>query len=103
MPELLGAVALVQLRKHEALLADMRARKRMILESISGLAKRKGVVFPTPNDPEGDASVAVIFLMPEASLAQKAARALDAKDWAPGCCIPLIPRTTMFTHTGRQL
>ena len=79
MPELLGAVALVQLRKQEALLADMRARKRMILESISSLAKRKGVTFPTPNDPEGDASVAVIFMMPNAQLAQKAARALDAE------------------------
>jgi 8-amino-3,8-dideoxy-alpha-D-manno-octulosonate transaminase len=79
MPELLGAVALVQLRKHEALLVDMRARKRMILESISGLAKRKGVTFPTANDPEGDASVAAIFMMPEAQLAQKAARALHAE------------------------
>jgi 8-amino-3,8-dideoxy-alpha-D-manno-octulosonate transaminase len=79
MPELLGAVALVQLRKHEALLVDMRARKRMILESISGLAKHKGVTFPTSNDPEGDASVAAIFLMPEAQLAQKVARALDAE------------------------
>ena len=79
MPELLGAVALVQLRKQEALLADMRARKRMILESIAGLAKRKGVTYPTPNDPEGDASVAIIFLMPEAQVAQKAAQALDAE------------------------
>jgi dTDP-4-amino-4,6-dideoxygalactose transaminase len=79
MPELLGAVALVQLHKHEALLTDMRARKRMILESISGLAKRKGVAFPTPNDPEGDASIAIIFLMPEAQLAQKTAQALDAE------------------------
>ena len=79
MPELLGAVALVQLRKHDALLTDMRARKRMIQESISGLAKRKGVTFPTLNDPEGDASVAAIFLMPDAQLAQKAARALDAE------------------------
>jgi 8-amino-3,8-dideoxy-alpha-D-manno-octulosonate transaminase len=79
MPELLGAVALVQLRKHEALLVDMRARKRMILESISGLAKRKGVTFPTSNDPEGDASVAAIFLLPDVQLAQKTARALDAE------------------------
>jgi 8-amino-3,8-dideoxy-alpha-D-manno-octulosonate transaminase len=79
MPELLGAVALVQLRKHEALLTDMRARKRMILESISGLAKRKGVVFPTPNDMDGDASVAVIFLLPDAPLALKTAQALHAE------------------------
>jgi 8-amino-3,8-dideoxy-alpha-D-manno-octulosonate transaminase len=79
MPELLGAVALVQLRKHEALLMDMRARKRMILESISGLAKRKGVAFPTANDPDGDASIAAIFLMPDAQLAHKASEALSAE------------------------
>jgi 8-amino-3,8-dideoxy-alpha-D-manno-octulosonate transaminase len=79
MPELLGAVALVQLRKHEAILTDMRARKRMILESISGLARRKGVVFPTSNDPDGDAAVAVIFLLPDAQTARKAARSLDAE------------------------
>ena len=79
MPELLGAVALVQLRKHEAILSDMRARKRMIVESIAGLAKRKGVVFPTPNDPGGDASVAAIFLMPDAQTAQRTAQALDAE------------------------
>jgi dTDP-4-amino-4,6-dideoxygalactose transaminase len=79
MPELLGAVALVQLRKHEAILTDMRARKHMIVESIAGLAKRKGVIFPTPNDPDGDASVAAIFLMPDAQLAHKTAQALDAE------------------------
>jgi 8-amino-3,8-dideoxy-alpha-D-manno-octulosonate transaminase len=79
MPELLGAVALVQLRKHEAILADMRARKRMIMESISGLAGHKGIAFPTPNDPEGDASVAVIFLMPDAQMAHNTAQALEAE------------------------
>ncbi len=79
MPELLGAVALVQLKKHDVLLTDMRVRKRMILESITGVAKRKGITFPTPNDPEGDASVGAIFMMPNAQLAQKASRALDAE------------------------
>ncbi len=79
MPELLGAVALVQLRKHDAILADMRMRKRMIQESIAGVAKRKGVVFPVVNDPEGDASVAVIFLLPDAQAAEKTSQALDAE------------------------
>jgi 8-amino-3,8-dideoxy-alpha-D-manno-octulosonate transaminase len=79
MPELLGAVALVQLRKHEALLADMRARKRMILESVSGVARRKGVTFPTSNDPKGDASIAAIFLMPEVEMARYVSKALEAE------------------------
>lgn len=79
MPELLGAVALVQLKKHDAILSDMRARKRMILESISGVAKRKGITYPTANDPDGDASVGAIFMMPEAGIAQKTAQALDAE------------------------
>src|SRR4030067_733955 len=60
MPELLAAVALVQLRKHAAILTDMRARKRMILESVAGAAKSKGIAYPIANDPDGDASVAAI-------------------------------------------
>ena len=79
MPELLAAVALVQLRKHAAILADMRARKRMILESVAGVAKSKGIVYPTANDPEGDASVAAIFLFPEATAARRAEDALNAE------------------------
>lgn len=79
MPELLGAVALVQLRKHEAMLTDMRARKRMILESVSGIAKRKGVTFPTANDSDGDAAVTAVFMMPNLQLANQACKALGAE------------------------
>ena len=79
MPELLAAVALVQLGKLDALLTDMRARKRMILESLADVTRRKGVTLPALNDPEGEAGLAAIFLMPEAALARKVSEALSAE------------------------
>jgi dTDP-4-amino-4,6-dideoxygalactose transaminase len=85
MPELLAAVALVQLGRLEDLLSDMRARKRMILESVASVAKQKGITFPTPNDADGenavsgDASLCAIFLMPDAATATRATEALEAE------------------------
>ncbi len=79
MPELLAAVMQVQLRKLDGILSDMRARKRMILESVAGLLARKGIAFPTAHDLAGDAAIAAIFLMPEAEMAQHAAVALVAE------------------------
>ena len=79
MPELLGAVMLVQLRRLPGLLADLRARKQMILESLAGVMERKGVRPAPVNDAAGDASVAAIFLMPDANTADRTAEALNAE------------------------
>lgn len=77
MPELLGAVALVQLRRLDGLLNDMRSRKKMIKENVGALAAAKGVQFRKMNDPEGDAAVALIMFMPDAQSAERVAQALD--------------------------
>jgi dTDP-4-amino-4,6-dideoxygalactose transaminase len=85
MPELLAAVALVQLGKLEGLLTDMRARKRMILDSVAGLAQQKGIAFPAANDADGgatvggEAAICAIFLMPDAATANRAVEALEAE------------------------
>lgn len=79
MPELLAAVALVQLRRLNGILTDMRMRKQMIKESVAGIARHKGVQFRTLNDPDGDAALAVIFYVPESSLAKPVAQALNAE------------------------
>ena len=90
MPELLGAVALVQLGRLESLLADMRQRKLVIKESMSDLASRKGVQFRVQHDPQGEAAVALIFFLPEARLASPVSEALQAEGvqnfvmYAPG-------------------
>jgi 8-amino-3,8-dideoxy-alpha-D-manno-octulosonate transaminase len=80
MPELLGAVMLVQLRRLEGLLVAMRERKRMLINGVKEVAQRKGVIFQQVADPEGDASVACILLMPEAESAQRTAEALRAEN-----------------------
>jgi 8-amino-3,8-dideoxy-alpha-D-manno-octulosonate transaminase len=79
MPELLGAVAMVQLRRLDAILAAMRERKRMLKASMAEVAARKGIQFRSLNDPSGDAAVALIFYLPEARQARSVAGALTAE------------------------
>ena len=84
MPELLGAVMLVQLRRLEGLLTAMRERKRMLIEGTRETAQRKGVRFQQVPDPDGDASVACILLMPDAESAARTAGALRAENIGAG-------------------
>jgi dTDP-4-amino-4,6-dideoxygalactose transaminase len=79
MPELLGAVALVQLEKLEELLRTMRHHKQMLKDSMVDVANRKGVSFRVQNDPAGDASIALIFFAPDAAGAQRVAKELNAE------------------------
>jgi dTDP-4-amino-4,6-dideoxygalactose transaminase len=69
----------VQLRRLDGLLAAMRARKTMLQGAIAPTAARKGIAFPTPNDAEGDASVCLIMLAPDAAAADRMDKALDAE------------------------
>lgn len=84
MPELLAAVMLVQLKRLDKLLLDMRQRKNMIKESMSGIAREKGIQFRVINDPDGDAAVAMIFFMKDAAQAHKVAEALSAEGASAG-------------------
>jgi 8-amino-3,8-dideoxy-alpha-D-manno-octulosonate transaminase len=84
MPELLGAVMLVQLRRLTGLLSEMRARKHMLIEGLKDTAQRKGVRFQQVPDPQGDASVACILLMPDAPTAERVAEALRAENIGAG-------------------
>lgn len=79
MPELLGAVALVQLARLESLLSDMRQRKKVIKESMLAVARRKGLRFRVLNDSQGEAAVALIFFVPEAGLTRHISKALQAE------------------------
>jgi dTDP-4-amino-4,6-dideoxygalactose transaminase len=79
MPELLGAVALVQLRRLETLLVDMRQRKQVIKESMTDVARRKGIRFRVLNDHQGEAGIALIFFLPETAPAKDVVKALNAE------------------------
>lgn len=79
MSELQGAVALVQLEKLDALLADMRRNKAAIKNAVSGAVERAGGKFRRLTDPAGDTAIALIFFMPTAEKAKLAASALAAE------------------------
>ena len=84
MPELLAAVMLVQLRRLEGLLEAMRQRKQMLVEGMAAAVKAKGVRFQQSHDPNGDASVALIFFMESPEQARQTAAALDAENIPAG-------------------
>jgi dTDP-4-amino-4,6-dideoxygalactose transaminase len=79
MPELLGAVARVQLRRLETLLETMRRNKRLLKESMAETARRKGVAFRRLNDSEGEAAIALVLFAPEAQAARRIASALETE------------------------
>ncbi len=91
MPELLAAVSLAQLRKLDKLLADMRLRQKMLMESMAGVAGRKGIQFRTSHDAEGDAGVALIFFLPDAEQTRAGGCRVERRgaasdvDVCPGC------------------
>ncbi len=76
MSELHAAVLLVQFARLERIVADMRARKARLKEMVRDGLERKAVRFRTIHDPAGDASVALIFYLPDASRAKRVASAL---------------------------
>ena len=79
LSELQAAVMLVQLRRLEGLLTDMRRNKTMLKGAIAGVAKQKDIAFRTINDPAGDAAIALVMIAPTPECADQMARALNAE------------------------
>jgi 8-amino-3,8-dideoxy-alpha-D-manno-octulosonate transaminase len=79
LSELQGAVALVQLRRLDGMLAEMRERKAALKAGIADIAQSKGIRFSEINDPEGDTAIALIFYLPDAERAGYVAKALNAE------------------------
>jgi 8-amino-3,8-dideoxy-alpha-D-manno-octulosonate transaminase len=79
MSEVHGAIMLVQLRRLQGLLNDMRERKATLKEAIKDVAERKGVSFRTINDPAGDTAVSLVFFAPTAERAIRIVAALGAE------------------------
>ncbi len=80
MPELLGAVGLVQLRRLDGLLYAMRERKRMLKLGMSDIANSKGIAFREEVDEQGDAGIALIFFVDSPQTAGKVVQALQAEN-----------------------
>jgi dTDP-4-amino-4,6-dideoxygalactose transaminase len=84
MPEVLGAIALVQLAKLDGLLEAMRVRKQMIKAGIADVMQRKGLEFRKITDPAGDASICTILFMHSAEEAKAVRAALRAENIGAG-------------------
>jgi len=76
MPELIGAVLRVQLKRLDGLIERMRENKKRIKNAISDI---KGIKFRRLNDPEGDTAIALFFSLPTVELTKKFAKALKAE------------------------
>ena len=84
MPELLGAVALVQLRRLDGLLDAMRERKHMLKAGMAEIVKRKGLTFRAEADEAGDTAIALIFFAESMDSAGQIAKALRAENIGAG-------------------
>lgn len=84
MPELLGAVMLVQLTKLDEILNTMRHYKKMVKDSLKDVAARKGVTFRALHDADGEAGLALIFFTPDAAGARRVADELDSEGAGAG-------------------
>jgi len=84
MPELLGAVALVQLRRLDGLLDAMRERKHMLKAGMVDMAKRKGITFREIVDEAGDTAIALIFFAEDMAAAGRIAEGLRAENIGAG-------------------
>lgn len=79
MNELQGAIMLVQLRRLEGLLRDMRQRKEMLKGALQDVTRAKGVEFRKLHDPEGDTAIAMVMYAPTAERADAIVKALRAE------------------------
>ncbi|MBP6963865.1 MAG: DegT/DnrJ/EryC1/StrS family aminotransferase [Armatimonadetes bacterium] len=81
MSEVAGALALVQLSRMEGLIERMRANKAAIK---SALEPREGMEFRRIHDDRGEASLCLIFYLPDAALAKRFGEALRAEGIGSG-------------------
>ncbi|MDQ3855214.1 MAG: aminotransferase class I/II-fold pyridoxal phosphate-dependent enzyme [Chloroflexota bacterium] len=79
MPELLGAVAGVQLTRLDGLLADLRIRNAAVRAGIADVAQSKGLELRAANDLDGDIGIALVCFLPTAERAGYVAKALHAE------------------------
>ncbi|RIK44762.1 MAG: glutamine--scyllo-inositol aminotransferase [Chloroflexi bacterium] len=84
MPELLAAVNLVQLRRLDWLLDNMRARKRMIKEGLADVTQRKGITFRAENDEAGDTAICTVFFVDSVETGDRVIEALRAENIGAG-------------------
>jgi len=87
MSELHAAVAQVQLHRLDSLVGDMKTRKARLKQMVSDELLKKGATFRAIHDPDGDASVALIFFIPDQGQTPRVVAALTDEN---------IPATRLY-------
>jgi 8-amino-3,8-dideoxy-alpha-D-manno-octulosonate transaminase len=77
MSELQGAVAGVQLRRLDEIIAACRAKRERIVDLITHPARSKGVRLRGSHDEAGDTAIALVLLCPEPQIAGVLVRTLQ--------------------------
>ncbi|MDP6757448.1 MAG: aminotransferase class I/II-fold pyridoxal phosphate-dependent enzyme [Chloroflexota bacterium] len=99
MSELVGALALAQLGRHEPILEAMRVGKRRIKDAIAAAVARRGMSFRRLNDSDGDTAVALMLFSPTAADARRFAAALNAERVAAGTTYDQgVPDRHIYRH-----
>jgi 8-amino-3,8-dideoxy-alpha-D-manno-octulosonate transaminase len=80
MPELTGAVALVQLSRLDGLVETMLTRQQALKSGMEDALAQAGGRFRASADVEGDTGIALIFFMPTTALAERVIQALRAEN-----------------------
>ena len=98
MPELIGAVVRVQLKRLDGLIEKMRRNKARIKDAIKDI---EGLRFRRLNDPTGDTGMALIFFLPTVEITKKFAKALKAEGIeASSIYNKGIPDWHIYAHWG---
>jgi len=99
MSELVGALALAQLGRHQSVLEAMRVGKRRIKDAIVAAITRRGMSFRRLNDAGGDTAVALMLFSPTAADARRFAAALNAENVAAGTIYDQgVPDRHIYRH-----
>lgn len=80
MPELLGAIAAVQLKRLDGLIAAQRTAKARIETGTADICKAKGFAPRPSHDASGDVGVCLVYLLPDADSSTRMVEALRAEN-----------------------
>ena len=76
MSEMQGAVAAVQLRRMDSIIADCRSNRARIVDGIGDVIRRRGFRLRACHDEDGDTGIALVLQGPDAGRAALVATAL---------------------------
>lgn len=101
MPELAGAIAQVQLKRLDGLIAKQRRAKARIIAGTADICKAKGFAPRPSHDEAGDVGVCLVYLMPTVKASDDMVAALRAENiGASKMYLPNVEDYHVYVHWG---